>query len=335
VSEPGPELRDQEIRAFPRRLVRIVDYLLVPTDGPADATPAGRHGAVELGDGVRIEQLDAQLVDRVFSACALRGEDWDPTRQFGAVHAYTREVWSDEDGDEKLPSNIYAWDGDHRIWPAVHLSRLVRDNGTSTEFAVRRLVRFDGSESLVPFSGFASHVVYRLYPERRGWLDHDEARQLRQVINAYGDGQHLPKRVQRALRRSATITRERYLEDAVPLAVGGLEALVKVGRNYARAQFSQRVPALAAEFDICLSIDRCAEVYDDRSALVHGADVDLSVRQDLDEFGRAFIALQETQRRAVRRAIEDPGFADLFASDDGIVNRWPARISNYNGEKRV
>jgi hypothetical protein len=56
--------------------------------------------------------------------------------------------------------------------------------------------------------------------------------------------------VGRALRQADAITRERYLEDATPLVVGALESLVKIGRAFLTAQFSQRVPALAAEVEV-------------------------------------------------------------------------------------
>jgi hypothetical protein len=43
----------------------------------------------------------------------------------------------------------------------------------------------DGSEGLVSFDGFESHVVYLLYPERPGWLDRDEAIELRALVDAF------------------------------------------------------------------------------------------------------------------------------------------------------
>lgn len=42
----------------------------------------------------------------------------------------------------------------------------------------------DGSEGLVSFDGFESHVVYLLYPERPGWLDRDEAIEPRVLVDA-------------------------------------------------------------------------------------------------------------------------------------------------------
>lgn len=328
------ELLDAEIRNNPRRIVKVIDYLVVPSHDDSGAAPAGHEGSVEISRGIRIERIDRLLAERLFDASALRGEDWRPVRQFHAVHAYVREVWAD--GDDAPGVGIPGpWDDARRIWPTVQLSRLVRDNGVSTEHAVRRVILKGGDEQLIPFGGFETHVVYRLYPREREWLDVDEARQLGMLMDLYQDGQHLPRRIRRGLRRADAITRERYLEDAMPLVVGGLEALLKVGRDYARAQFSQRVPALAAEVGVELSADFCEEVYKDRSALVHGGDVDLSVTGVLDDFGRAFVSLQTTLRQAVRRAIEDPSFASVFAEDATISTRWPATVRGRGGVEQT
>jgi hypothetical protein len=201
-------------------------------------------------------------------------------------------------------------------WPVApggsNLRRPLRDNTTSTEHAVRRLITAEDRETLVPFDGFDSHVAYRLYPQEPGWLDVDEAGELAVLAGSYWNGPPLPDRVGRALRRVESVTRERYLEDALPLVVGGLESLVTIGRKLMTAQFSQRVSALARDVGVSLTERRARGLYDDRSALVHGAGVDLSEPHDRSEFEQGVIALQETLRRTVRRALEEPGFAAEF-----------------------
>lgn len=212
------------------------------------------------------------------------------------------------------------------LWPAVQLSRLIRDNNTSTEHAVQRQIRADGTGILMPFDGFETHVVYRLYPDRPGWLDIEEAKQLGELLAAYSDGPELPPRVRRALREADAVTTARYLEYATPWVVAAFESLVKIGRSHLTEQFSQRVPAIGAEVGIDLTVAECASVYDDRSALVHGAGLDLSEPHDVDERGRRFNALQETLRRVLRRAIEDRDFAAAFTSDQRVTERWPTIV---------
>jgi hypothetical protein len=327
---PGPDSLPPHIRDFVEaqnsssRIVRAMDYLVVSAEDNAGRTPAGHAGPVELPYGVRIEQIDDALAERLFDATSPRGEDWSPTRSFHAVHAYVREVWTEDGGH--AADGVGRWDHERRLWPVAQLSRLIRDDNASTEYAVQRQIRADGSERLVPFDGYESHVVYRLYPEQAGWLDCDEAVELKALIEAFWSEPDLPARVRRALRQADAVTGERYVEDAMPQVVGAFESLVKIGHRFVTAQFSQRVPALVAEVGVELSVAECRDVYDDRSALVHGAGLDLSVPHEFDEFGRRFNSLQEALRRVVRRAIEDRDFAAIFEDDARITQRWPATI---------
>jgi hypothetical protein len=180
-----PEVRAAiatEIRDSPLRLASVIDYLLVTTYDHGGRIPAGFAGPIELAHDVRIERLDPELYERLLRATELRGENWHPTRQYHVVHAYVRQAWSRDDGG--APNNLYHWDADRRLYPCVQLSRLVRDNSASTEYAVRRSIQAGGNERLVPFDGFDSHVAYRLYPECPGWLDVDEALALAALLRA-------------------------------------------------------------------------------------------------------------------------------------------------------
>jgi hypothetical protein len=305
----------------PKALVEIVDYLLVTADSLEGPGPAGRNDPVHLPAGIRMECLDQGFTERLLDAAQPRGEDWEATRQFGVAHAYVRTVWKEADGLD--PDEPFQWDHERRLYPCVQLSRLVRDNAVGTEYAIRLLRCRDGSERLVPFAGYESHVAYRLHPEERGWLDHDEADELARLLECYWDAVPLPDRVGRGLRRVDLVTRERYLEDALPVAVGAAEALLKIGRTSLKAQFAGRVSKLASEQGIGLDVESCGEIWEDRSALVHGSAVDLAEPGELDRFGRSFVALQETLRCTVREAIEDRSFAALFADDALIEQRWP------------
>jgi hypothetical protein len=211
----------------PKALVEIVDYLLVTADSLQGPPPAGRNGPVHLPAGIRVEGLDQGFTERLLEAAEPRGESWEATRTFGVAHAYVRTVWKEADGSD--PDETFQWDHERRLFPCVQLSRLVRDNAVGTEYAIRLLRRRDGSERLVPFAGYESHVAYRLHPEERGWLDIDEADELARLLGSYWDGEPLPDRVGRGLRRVDLVTRERYLEDALPVAVGAAEALLKIG----------------------------------------------------------------------------------------------------------
>ncbi len=322
VPLPGPRRSAPPLSS--RSLVEVIDYLLVTTHSQAGAVPAGSQGPIELPRGIRIERLNAGFAERLMEAAEPKGECWEPTRQFHVVHAYVC-AFDEEDGE--LPEEIFTWDSERRLYPCVQLSRLIRDNNTGTEYAIRRLIRADGSETLIPFNGYDSHVAYRLYPERRAWIDIAEAVELGALLRAFWEGPTRPDRVGRALRRADSATAERFLQDALPLVVAGLESLVSVGSDRVTAQFAQRVPLLAVEAGVEeLDEARCRALYRNRSALVHGTEIDLSRAQDLDEFGQGFVLLQETLRRIVRRAIEEEAFAARFADGERVKSAWPASV---------
>jgi hypothetical protein len=317
------DVLDAQARNNARRVVAVTDYLLVTTEVYDDRVAAGEAGPVRLPGAVQLERIDRALAARLLRATELRGENWSkPSSAADVVHAYVRTVWREGDGE---PPALWPWDADGHVYRCVQLSRLVRDNATSTEHAVRRLTHGDNSDQLIPFDGFYSHVAYRLYPEMPGWLDVREARDLATLVRAYGAGSALPARVGRALRRVDAVTRERYLEDALPLVVGALESLLKVKTKWS-TQFAQRVPALARELDVALTSAQCRGLYHDRSALVHGGVADLSQPHERTAFEEGFVGLQETLRRAVRHAIEDPTFAAEFADNARITKRWPTQI---------
>ena len=108
-------------------------------------------------------------------------------------------------------------------------------------------------------------------------------------------------------------------------------------------QFKKRAPALAAESGSTrLDEDLAERLYDGRSDWVHGSHVQLFAGpsagtdnpaeeesegpQGSDE--RSALAevalLQDVLRGAVRRAIEDAGFRQIFVTDETIAERWPA-----------
>jgi hypothetical protein len=303
------------------RIVNVIDYLVVIDDGRSrdDEKPAGTDGPHDLGHGVAAEHLDQDLADRLLRACEKRGENLDGTLLYKAAYAYTRTATP----EEFMPSLYGGWDPTETLFDTLWLSRLVYDNATTTEFAVRRIFRRDGGERLVPFDGYDSHVAYKIDAALPDWLTDAEVSEAASLLNSLRMSPP-SERVARALRYSELATRERYLEEAQPLIIRGLEALLKVGRQRLQRQFSQRTCQLAAELGVEVGENRCWQAYDDRSALVHGAHVDLSQPVSRDAFTDTMSSLQQVLRRAGRRALEDPEFAAIFAADDSIVDHWPA-----------
>lgn len=301
----------------------VIDYLIVLTDAGGDdiATPAGWNGPLSLPGDVRIEQIEHALGERLLDACEMRGERWAPTRQYSVMHAWVRDV-----PRERWDQNLYDWDDEGVLWTTLALSRLIRPHATAYDHTVRRIIDADGAERLLPNDAGEGRVAFRVDDGSRNWLDVTESEQLATLIAAY-EPDTLPKRVRRAISFAEIMVRERFVEGALPLMVAGIEALTKVGRPHLSAQFEQRTSALAADLGVELDRERCAAAYDDRSGLVHGADIDLSAPAVHNEFMTTFDALQRTLRAAIRTAIEQREFAGIFNSDDSIRDRWPTIIT--------
>jgi hypothetical protein len=294
--------------------------------------------AIDLGGGIVIEELDRDTVELVMNACTPRGHYFLPVRQFGQRYSFVKEVSLDE-----LDERHYAWDTDGTLDDALTLSRLVRDNGYSTEYAARLLDYEDGQRCIVYVLHREDKAIWRLHRDRE-WLDAAEGRELASLLAAYwGCREQLPPRVRRAMWRMAYAPRIRWADMVVPILVGGIEALLKIGRRDLTQQFKKRAPALAADVGIDgLDEDLAERLYDGRSDWVHGSHVQLFAGpsagtdnpaeeesegpQSSDE--RSALAevalLQDVLRGAVRRAIEDAEFRQIFATDETIAERWPA-----------
>jgi hypothetical protein len=293
---------------------------------------------VDLGGGIAIEELDGDTAELVMNACTPRGHYFVPVRQFGQRYSFVKEVSLDE-----LEQRHFAWDTDGTLDDALTLSRLVRDNGYSTEYAARLIDYEDGQRCIVYVLHREDKAIWRLNRDRE-WLDAAEGRELAALLAAYWEGrEQLPPRVRRAMWRMAYAPRIRWADMVIPILVGGLEALLKIGRRDLTEQFKKRAPALAADLGVDgLDEDLAERLYDGRSDWVHGSHVQLFAgpsagaetpgederegpqnSNERDAFAEVAL-LQDVLRGAVRRAIEDAEFRQVFVADESIAERWSA-----------
>ena len=309
------EFRDHPPVAFP----------VFELEGPREVGP------VELGRGARLDRLGDDEAELVMNACTPRGHYFLPVRQFRQAYSFVRDV-DPAEAEESL-----TWDRDSVLYDALMLSRLVRDNNVSAQYAAR-VTTYEGGEQMVMYPVTPKPFVYRLRRDR-DWLDEPEAIELRQLLAAFWAVQEtLPARVRRALFRTEYAVWSAWADAMLPTLVGGLEALLKTEKHPATKQFKTRLPLLAEELGIDgLSPDVCERLYDARSEWVHGTHVRLfsgsnEVDEELGDRAEtreeqdvlADIArLQDVLRAAVRRAVEEEGFRAVFAEDDAIRKRWP------------
>jgi hypothetical protein len=281
---------------------------------------------VELGRGIRIDRMPREESELVMNACTPRGHYFYAIRQFGQIYSFVRDL------DPETPeAQASRWDdAAGTLFDALSVSRLVRDNGYSTQYAARITDYEDGQKRIMYYPPSESSFVYRLRRERE-WLDRDEGAELRDLLAARWTVD-LPPRVRRAMWRMEWSGWLRWADLMIPHLVSGLECLLKTEKRPATPQFLVRVPLLAEEVGV-EGVDRnlCDRMYDARSDWVHGSPVALFARGEdggpETEEQRTVLAevaqIQDTLRAAVRRALEDDEFRHVFADDDAIRERWP------------
>lgn len=173
----------------------------MPIGSPAELRAGASGDPLDLARGVSITRLDRDESDLVMNACSPRGHFFYPVRQFGQRYSFAREVPLEE-----YEEHAYHWDRGDALWDALSLSRLIRDNAYSTQYAAR-IVDYDDGEQMVVYTLAAeSKHVYRLRRDRE-WLDRAEGGQLAVLLDAYWRAApDLPARVRRAWWRTEYAT---------------------------------------------------------------------------------------------------------------------------------
>jgi hypothetical protein len=303
----------------------VYDVLLVtPPDVMADddlaAHPPVGDPPFELGRQLSIVNIDPATATLVMNACDQRGHFHFRSRLFGCLYAFVLEQPEVEVGYSR-------WDPHSVIVAALALSRLVRDNAASTEYAAR-VTEYEGGEmSVFPYDGVESRHVYGLHDDR-DWLDVGEAQQLAQLLDRYWELGELHGRVRQALWTTEHIAWEYYLDIVLPALVSALEGLVNTDKSQVTKQFTTRIPALAAELGVPgVSKTFCGKMYAARSQGAHGGGIDMfATGADRPAAVEKVARLQQVLRGAVRRGIEDAEFRAVFDNDDSIRARWPVLV---------
>ncbi|MBX5473740.1 MAG: hypothetical protein IRZ20_01835 [Thermoleophilia bacterium] len=300
------------------------DVLLIPTSHveTKDEPSGPQVERAELAPHLTLERLPDEDAELVINACSPRGHFFIPVRGCGQLYSFILEV--DPAVYEDRP---YTWDEDHLIFYAMVLSRLIRDNGYSLEYAARIVDHEDGARQVIPFrSGFLE--THRLRNDR-DWLTASEACALRSLLAAWlRVKDELPWRVVHPLNVSEDAIRLPFIERALLLIVIGLEGLLRSQPRFSARQFRTRLPKLADEVGIA-GVDEsyAKELYKARSEAAHGAQVWTPRDQQpapTNVLVQDLLPLaQDLLRAAIRRAIEDAEFRAVFRSDAAVDARWP------------
>jgi hypothetical protein len=304
--------------------VTTVEFRAHPPVGAPQSLYPSAVSEIELGDGVKLLALPSEEAEEIMDACTPRGMNFDPIRQFSQRYSFVRHRTFEE-----IDDSYFNPDEDGKLYDALSLSRLIRDHGFSLQYTARVIDHVDGKRTIAYRASSEGNAAYRLIPGRE-WLDGPEAEGLAVLLAAKRSAE-LPPRVSRAMWRSEYATRIGWADVMLPMLIGGLEALLKVGRGQLTAQFKQRATAVAVELGVD-GIDEhlCGRMYNGRSDWVHGSHVqlfgrggsqvptDADERRVLDEIAK----MRDLLRAAIRRAIEDPEFRAIFTDDDALETHW-------------
>jgi len=287
---------------------------------------------IALARGLTLQRLDHELGEAVMNACSPRGHYFVPVRQFGPMYSFVLDVDASE-----LEARRWTWDTAGVIQEAVAMSRLVLDNGYSTDYAARVFDYASGEQQIMP--AITRRPSYRLR-RTRDWLTHSEADEFTELVSSYWEVRDaMPERVTHALWQAEYAAAVRWLDIIGPLLVIAFEALVNTSKQLVTRQFQERVPAVTAEAGAPLSKSLCTWMYDARSRWVHGSRVPLYRRPQTK--GEAWEGPTDTEQQAaleriattqdslravLRRCIEDADFRAVFASEEGIRSRWPVSV---------
>lgn len=315
---PGTDLDDVE----PAELATFPTFDLV--HGRQDAEP------IDLGRGLVLTQLED--AERVITACSSRGHYFVPVRQFGQMYSFVREIDLTEIEDAR-----WTWDSENVIRDAVAMSRLILDNGYSTEYGARVFDYSNGEQQVMPIP--TVQYAYRLRPTAREWMTIAEAHELRDLLADYWAVDKLPERVAHAIWHGEYLVSARWLDVIAPLLVVAFEALVNTSTQLVTRQFCERVPPMTQEAGASMSATLCSHMYDTRSRWVHGDRVPLYRRSRTkpdkwegptdDEERAALDRIARTQdglRAVLLKAIREPDFRAIFDSPETIRQRWPVGV---------
>lgn len=314
---------------------RVRDLLLIPTgtaDDYRDADPPVSSPAVDLGRNLTLTELPHDEAELVMNACTPRGHYFFAVRQFGGLYAFVLEV-----DLAAYEGRHFRWDVDGVILTALQLSRLVRDNGYTTEFAARIVDHADGQRQVIPQGQhYLTFLPTFRVRDDRDWLTAAEAANLRTLIDAYWNNMDsLPRQLSRAISLSEGAVHQPVLERALVMLFMGLEALLNTGKHQVTKQMTTRMPLLASELGVAgVSKNFARKMYAYRSSPAHGQELELQPASATDqalrtsEIDPAYLTkvarVQDLLRAATRRGIEDPPFAAAFTDAESIRARWPA-----------
>jgi len=272
---------------------------------------------VDLTEGVSIAPVFRSVGDYVIDLCSPHNLKPAPVRQFRPLYAFIRS----DDAEE----TAYTWDPSERLQMAITLSRLAHPTSMGYEYSARLFIEGDPPDVVQamvgPINSFGALTYVTPDPAfGRNWLTKTDAKLTRRLMEQfYASEGTRPRRLTRAIWFHEYTARTYHLDLRWVVVVQGLEALINVSDRRSRQQFRTRSVALASECGVPWSDADAVVAYGLRSRLAHGQNVEDATDHDI----AVYMRMETLLRVAVRTALLDAQFRQVFSEDDLIRARWP------------
>lgn len=253
--------------------------------------------------------------DSVFDACQPAGLNFKPVRQYGMRYAFCRRMRPES-------ADYYEWGSDATLPITVFLSRLIRPTTIALAYSARLYFENGELKTIVPgpTQSLGAHAWVLAKDNYRDWLSVPECERLRDLATVYN--RDAPDRVRRARKHIDHAFHAFYLDQRFASLVTSFEALLKVSQYQATRQFAARTTKLAEMLGYQLTREEAEAMYRDRSAFVHGSPV--SFDEVSDELIEMYNRFESVLRLALLRASTEAEFAQIFSSDDTVLQAFGA-----------
>lgn len=283
------------------------------------------EAAERLFEDVSLGPLSHELEEAVLDACAPAHENFHPVRQFGCPYGLVREVASD------AARGGPNYDPDGKLFQCMALSRLVHPNSLSEPYSARIKIWENGARQIVAHSRHTWPMWAFVAHEELNWLNPSDAPAIGQLVAAFRAAPR-PKRLTAALWYLEYAFRSYYVDIRWPLLATAVESLVHIDGEMHPTKpklfagstkvFVDRLLGIG-QLDPALALNEAQlrTLYAHRSKLTHGqpiAKLPAAAKQDYDLF-------EGLVRGITRKALIDPAFQSIFASDAALQTALPLR----------
>lgn len=277
----------------------------------------------QIHGDVWIALLDQDLCGTLLDASDRTGENWDPHRQYGCSYAFYRT------NAPAGPGHELHFDADNALYTCIALSRIVHPTAVGFDNAVRVRKWPNGARQIIPVS--ESHLNPNAFvtDPNENWLIPSDLPILASLMDVLQ--RDPPKgRLAAALWHHEALSRHYFIDLRWPLLTTALEAFVRIkderlgsGRFAGSTKvFVDRLVGIGAlDASLAVSDADLAAMYEQRSLLSHGLSFG-----ELDPARKALYRTQERiTRDIIRKALLEPGFRAIFATDGALAAALPLR----------